>query len=76
MDWCTNLDNAPQDGVPFLVFGGMWVGEINGAEPYSHPMIVMTSGRMYCVVGTDAYAAWVENPTHWMPLPDLPTTPT
>ena len=70
MDW-QPIDTAPEVG-PFLVWGGTWRGEGNGPEPLGVPCVVAPCGARYDVMGTDAHAAWVLNPTHWMPLPKAP----
>ena len=73
IDWNPDMSAAPRDGTPFLVWGGHWAGEVNGAEAYYYPLTVQTTnGLEFDVVGTDAYAAWVVNPTHWMALPATP----
>ncbi len=66
------IESAPKEG-PFIVFGGAWCGEINGVEHgQCGPWIVAPCGARFDVMGTDAYSAWVIEPTHWMPLPPPP----
>jgi hypothetical protein len=68
--WNANMGEAPDGGL-ILVCGGVWHGEINDAYPEDKgPWIVDASN--YHVDGTDAYSAWIENPTHWQHLPQPP----
>lgn len=59
---------------PVLVLG-TWEGEINGPDKVQTRHLVTTeNGKYFRVEGTDAYAAWVNNPTLWAEVPDLPVS--
>ncbi len=73
------IETAPKDGTD--IFGyGLWAGEITGPEQMikSVDIIRWNNGLSdfpgdewwECLTG-DYYATWLE-PTHWMPIPDLP----
>lgn len=70
------IETAPKDGTEILVYD-LWAGEINGVDDEPGWYVASYSthtdhpGFEWCVVGTDAYAAWVRA-THWAPLPEPP----
>jgi len=61
------IESAPK-GKTFLVRGGQWHGEVSGPSP-NDIAIVSYDGGQFSEVGGDYYSSWIENPTHWMPLP-------
>ena len=64
------IESVPKEGV-FLVLGGQWHGEISDPSP-SDIAIVSYDGGQFSEVGGDYYSSWINNPTHWMPLPKAP----
>ena len=72
MDW-QPIDTAPND-IPILVFGGTWQGEIGDDEPSNIAHVMRQYGSAFDVIGGSGYSSWVNSPTHWMPLPDPPST--
>ncbi|MBO9717475.1 MAG: Lar family restriction alleviation protein [Pseudoxanthomonas sp.] len=70
-----SMDSAPTKGT-FLVFGGTWVGESkDGAqrEVSEVCMVNRTHGRSkFYVANSDEFWPWIEDPTHWQPLPPAP----
>jgi hypothetical protein len=68
------IETAPRDGTEILVFGGEWEGEATGktAEVEDERHIVGWDGETWKIADTDYYIAWINNPTHWMPLPTRP----
>ena len=64
------IESVPKEGV-FLVLGGQWYGEISDPSP-SDIAIVSYDGGQFSEVGGDYYSSWINNPTHWMPLPKAP----
>jgi hypothetical protein len=74
MDW-QPIETAPEKGA-FLVWGGTEGGELGGEAAVREAMKVEAAikGRArFDVANTCYYAVWVDNPTHWMPLPDPPS---
>jgi hypothetical protein len=71
-DW-RPIETAPK-GVPILVYGGEWAGEVSFSDSdYTRKIwIVVRSGDAYDIVDTGHYSAWVVDPTHWMLLPAPP----
>jgi len=71
-DWISVKDKLPIDGSRVLAYG-LWEGEINSKEKVKsvHHVQISNNGE-WVVLGTDAYAAWLESVTHWMPLPAPP----
>lgn len=69
MEWKT-IDSAP-DGGSFLVFGGTWNGEISDTSDNHIALVEYVAGQ-FTEVGGDYYSSWIQNPTHWMPLPQPP----
>ena len=68
MEW-QPISTAPNHG-EYLVKGGYWEGEINGVDvDQSGPWMVEASPGQYLIKGTDTYAAWVVEPTHWAKVP-------
>ena len=69
-DW-KHISTAPRDR-PFLVCGGTWEGEINSPEPVtSATKVIQERPGKFDVCDTDAYASWVNDPTHWCDLPEI-----
>ncbi|HBN92218.1 MAG TPA: hypothetical protein DD397_06615 [Hyphomonas sp.] len=68
MEW-QPIKTAPQHG-EYLVRGGHWEGEVNGPD-YDEigPWLVQASPGRFVVKGTDAYSAWVNEPTEWAKVP-------
>lgn len=65
-----DIATAPLEG-RFLVYGGVWEGEIHGPENASITLIDRR-GYQLSVADTDGYSAWIDEATHWMPLPSPP----
>lgn len=73
-----DISTAPTDGTEILVCGGATGSDLYAADP-SRPMEGVAHVRYvdywFCknecwrIVNAVYYAAWVENPTHWMPMP-------
>jgi hypothetical protein len=67
------IETAPkEEDARFLVFGGLWRGEVYG--PYSNQKITLVEwnyGR-FNVADSEYYAPEIGRPTHWMPLPKEP----
>lgn len=61
------IESAPK-GKTFLVRGGKWHGEISDPSP-SDIAFVSYDGRQFSEAGGDYYSSWIQDPTHWMPLP-------
>lgn len=70
MEW-RSIETAPTDGTDFLVTGGTLETELAGSDDYE-TAIVYRIGSQFHVPHTCYYAVWVNNPTHWMPLPKAP----
>jgi hypothetical protein len=68
------IETAPRDGTTILVYG-YWEGEISGKEKKPNVWLCSSQGveDEFCLEGCDGYAAWVNNPMYWMPLPPPPT---
>lgn len=78
------IATAPKEG-SFLVTGGTINDEIHRYEVPYHMAIVSVEPNSivealtdvhdiyYEVIHTCHYSVWVNKPTHWMPLPPLPT---
>lgn len=77
------IETAPEGG-PFLVYGGLLGGDL--FDDVENLEVVKVSGRdaddvnfkksdaVFEVADADYYGVWVVNPTHWMPLPQPPTS--
>ena len=75
------IETAPKDGTKILVYG-LFAGEIIGTSGEQTIGVAFWDGGRsdyvnfhWKAANTDAYAGWWR-PTHWMPLPDPPTTNT
>ena len=64
------IETAPKDGRLILAYG-LWEGEVNGVGEMQIA-VVKANNVYYPIVGADVYAAWLSEPTHWMPLPEPP----
>lgn len=69
MDW-QPIETAPKDQ-SILVYG-VWQSELGGSTDEPCIWMAWFSYDMWHVEGTDYYACYVINPTHWMPLPQPP----
>jgi len=74
--WIDVKDRLPEDNEPVFVWG-IWEGEINGADDKPSRATAIREKRSHSkaewiVQGTDGYAAWMRNVTHWQPLPPPP----
>ena len=70
-EWNPNMDEAPRDGTPVLLWG-VCDGEIRGLA--DRPSMVVGSSRgedAFYVDDTDYYSVAVRA-THWQPLPSPP----
>jgi hypothetical protein len=73
MKW-RSIETAPTDGTDFLVTGGQMESELaTWDEDYGVALVSRTgsSGSFGCP-HTCYYSVWVNNPTHWTPLPKAP----
>jgi len=70
--WISVEDEMPDIAQVVLAYG-VWEGEINGKEKVKTVNIAQMDNReSWNIIGTDAYAAWLREVTHWMPLPPPP----
>lgn len=70
--WVRVEDAMPEKGDNVLVFG-KWAGEINSGDGnYSVGLAQWVSADYSECIGTDTYAAWYTNITHWMNAPEPP----
>ena len=72
-DW-QPIETAPKDGeeVNILLFGGV----LDSAEDYwpdfIGPVVAYWDCGMWVIAPTGSEKIMVNNPTHWMPLPEPP----
>ena len=69
-DWISVDDRLPEDGDVVLEFG-TWCGEIDGKCEFPVIEVCSIYNGMYECSG-DYYSCWLEDVTHWMPLPNPP----
>lgn len=69
------IETAPKEGL-FIVTGGAISDDLYRDDASYHMVIVKAQDEghvsYYEVNDTCYYSVWVEDPTHWMPLPPLP----
>lgn len=70
------IETAPKEG-SFIVTGGTINDELyRSYEPYHMAIVGVNTyehtRHYYEVINTCHYSVWINNPTHWMPLPPLP----
>ena len=68
------IETAPLN-THVLIYGGNFKCELYGKKDITTPIIKGITGNRSCWEISDVcdtYSFWVENPTHWMPLPDVP----
>lgn len=71
------IETAPRDGNKIMVIGGMTEAESSlKRETLKIPMIVEYSYGNWDSIHSDYYYIKALNPTHWMPLPELPNNKT
>jgi hypothetical protein len=73
MEW-QPIETAPLRK-PILVAGGEPWGEVDHPTGVGVAVVEQTNPGYYTLIGTSYYSAGVNDPTHWMPLPDPPTSP-
>lgn len=82
MEWRTDIEAAPKDGTPVLVWGGQvdnWSDEHELCKTLDRPVVawlekhprLQAANWRYCAYDGYMYGEY-EGPTHWMPLPPLP----
>jgi hypothetical protein len=67
------IETAPTEG-RFLVFGGMIETELGMPEPSPGPVLVemFPYSKQFGAADVCYYGVWVNNPTHWAPIPEAP----
>ena len=74
------IETAPRDGTPVLIAGGTLFsdsGMANDSEGEFNQLAhaSLRLGTSWDIQNTCSFSSsWVENPTHWMPLPAPPAS--
>ena len=66
-----SIETAPKDGTSILLYG-VWKGEVSKNPEYRDIFKAAYSFDEWVVCDSDIYGPIVLDPTHWMPLPDIP----
>jgi len=65
------IRTAPKDGRTILIYG-YWMGELGGVGDEKSIWMASYGRSGWCIDGSEYYAAYVKQPTHWAPLPEPP----
>ena len=65
------IETAPKDGTEIFVYG-IANGELGGPDKEPEIWKVSWLFKYWSLCGAEGYAVNIDNPTHWMPLPEPP----
>lgn len=65
------IETAPKEGY-ILVYGGIWQGDWAGGNEPPDPLISLVDAKTFYHPHGLYYSTWINNPTHWQPLPPPP----
>jgi hypothetical protein len=65
--WQT-IKSAPKDGTKILVFGTILAAASDNPQAY----LAVWSDEVWLAVDPMGYQQWALDPTHWIPLPEVP----
>jgi hypothetical protein len=75
MDWNTDVNAAPKDGTPILVYGGDWEGDVGPDEKLNEVRFVQWRKSLFdkrlenwYEVGGSYYESWITNWIMWAPV--------
>lgn len=71
--WCPIAD-APRDGTNILLTDGKWIDIARWSDKCQHGRFEESPGWQIFDCEDGWYSVSFENPTHWMPLPDPPSS--